>query len=350
MKKDSFINLAFLVILLLVALIFTACGAEQPSADPVDEETVDEDTAVEEETVRVADFLLVRANEYEQAKSDGIESMLNEFNAEVDTYACEFDTQEQINQIQDAITMGVYDAFIIWPNDSNAVVPIIEEAVEAGIVVIGVGVIGPDTRSLEPYPEGVTSIIANTGWGVGTWLGRAVVDAADGQPAKVAYLMGSQAFTVDQDRYEALLEVIEDYPEIEVVSLQEGAYRRDTSREVMQNVFQANPDINIIVSSGDQMTLGAFDAAEDMGIADNIKFIGNGCSIQGWEAIRDGKLFGSYADIPYTQGQIALEMAVRAVRGEDVPPTIDLEHLSPPHPASGPLITIDVIDEFDAQW
>ena len=272
MKKNSFLNLALLVILLFVALVFTACGAEEPAAEPVDEEPVDEEPvdeepAVEEETVRVADFLLVRANEYEQAKSDGIASMLDEFNAEVDTYACEFDTQEQINQIQDAITMGVYDAFIIWPNDSNAVVPIIEEAVEAGIVVIGVGVIGPDTRSLEPYPEGVTSIIANTGWGVGTWLGRAVVDAADGQPAKVAYLMGSQAFTVDQDRYEALLEVIEDYPEIEVASLQEGAYRRDTSREVMQNVFQANPDIDIVVSSGDQMTLGAFDAAEVMGIA-----------------------------------------------------------------------------------
>ncbi len=345
MKRNRLLSLILVVILLAIALIFTACGAEEVVGEPVDEET-----AVEEETVRVADFLLVRANEYEQAKSDGIASMLGELNAEVDTYSCEFDTQEQINQIQDAITMGVYDAFIIWPNDSNALVPIVEEAIEAGIVVIGVGVIGPDTRSLDPYPEGVTSIISTTGWGTGTWLGKAVVDAADGQPAKVAYLMGSQAFTVDQDRYEALLAVIEEYPEIEVVSLQEGAYRRDTSREVMQNVFQANPDINIVVSSGDQMTLGAYDAADDIGIAGNIKFIGNGCSIQGWEAIRDGVLYGSYADIPYTQGQIAIEMAVKAVRGEEVPASINLEEERPPLPASGPMITINEIDEFDAQW
>ncbi|MEW6623748.1 MAG: sugar ABC transporter substrate-binding protein [Bacillota bacterium] len=330
-----------LAIMLTSALFLSACGKkEEPAVGEQDKE------------IRVAMFILVRANEYDEARINGVESKLKELNARVDFFSAEFNTQEQINQIQDAITAGVYDAFIIHPNDSNAVVPVIEEALAHGIIVIGAdGPFGPNTRSLEPYPKGVTSIIGRTGWTTGTWLGKAVVAASEGiDQVKVAYLIGMQVLSIDQDRYEAMEEVIKDYPNIEVVSFQEGEYRRDISREVMQNVFQANPDINVVVSSGDQMTLGAYDAAKEAGIEENIRFIGNGASREGWEAIKDGKFFASYADIPYTQGQLLIETAVKAVKGESVPPYINLEDQRPPLPAEGPIIYQHNINEFKAEW
>ncbi|MFZ5436935.1 MAG: sugar ABC transporter substrate-binding protein [Bacillota bacterium] len=337
-------KLGLLAIILIGAMLLSACGQSQRKG----EET---QVAPDQKPVRVAMFILVRANAYDQARIDGVNSKLKDLNAEVDIFSCEFNTLEQINQIQDAITAGKYDAFIIHPNDSNAVVPVIQEALKKGIVVIGADApIGPDTRSLKPYPAGVTSIIGRTGWSTGTWLGKAVVKASEGKPTKVAYLIGVEALSIDRDRYEALKQVIKDHPNIEIVAFQEGQYRRDISREVMQNVFQARPDINVVVSSGDQMTLGAYDAAKEAGLEKNIKFIGNGCSKEGWQAIKDGQFFASYADIPYTQGQLLIETAVKAVRGEPVPESINLEDQRPPLPAEGPIITRDNISQFEPQW
>ncbi|MDI6894510.1 MAG: sugar ABC transporter substrate-binding protein, partial [Bacillota bacterium] len=306
----------------------------------------------DQKPVRIAMFILVRANAYDQARIDGVNSKLKEFNAEVDFFSCEFNTQEQINQIQDAITAGKYDAFIVHPNDSNAVVPVIQEALKKGIVVIGADApIGPDTRSLKPYPPGVKCVVGRTGWSTGTWLGKAVVKASEGKnPCKVAYLIGAQSLTIDQDRYEALKQVIKDYPNIQIVAFQEAQYRRDVAREIMQNVFQAQPDINVVVSSGDQMTLGAYDAAKEAGLEKKIAFVGNGCSKEGWQAIKDGQLSASYADIPYTQGQLLVEVAAKAVRGEPVPEFINLEDRRPPLPAEGPIITPENLDKFQPQW
>ncbi|MDW7739707.1 MAG: sugar ABC transporter substrate-binding protein [Bacillota bacterium] len=348
MKRGRVSVITLLAILLVFALLIAGCG---PTEEPPVGEPDGEEPEVEE-SFRVAMFHLVQANEYDQSRNDGMVATAAGQNVQVDFFSCEYDTQEQINQIQDAIAAGVYDAFIIHPNDSNAVVPSIEEALAEGIIVIGAdGPFGPNTRSLDPYPEGVTSIIGRTGWTTGSWLGEAVVAAAEGmEEAKVAYLIGFQALTIDQDRFEALEEVIAPYDHIEVVSFQEGLYRRDTSREIMQNVFQANPDINIVVSSGDQMTLGAYDAAVEAGIADGIMFIGNGCSREGWQAIKDGYFFASYADIPYTQGVLLIETVAAALRGETVPRSINLEDQRPPLPQEGPMITADNIEQFTGEW
>lgn len=341
MRSYLRISVIFLLVLFIILSFMVGCKQSQVS-----------DVNKEEKPIRIAMFILVRANSYDQARIDGVESKAKEYNAQVDIFSCEFNTLEQINQIQDAITAKKYDVFIIHPNDSNAVVPVVKEALKENIIVIAADApIGPDTRSLKPYPEGVKTVVGRTGWTTGKWLGEAVVKATEGkEKCKVAYLIGAQSLTIDRDRYEGLKQVIKNYPNIEIAAFQEAQYRRDLAREIMQNVFQAQPDIDIVVSSGDQMTLGAYDAAKEAGIEKNIKFIGNGCSKEGWEAIRDGAMFASYADIPYTQGQLLVEYAVKAVRGEEIPEYVNLEDIRPPLPPEGPIITKDNLDKYQPQW
>ncbi|NPV70029.1 MAG: sugar ABC transporter substrate-binding protein [Firmicutes bacterium] len=359
MIKASSCLLVPLAVLLTVTVLLAGCGGSKtpssaPQQQPAQQQPAQQPSqpAPAQKPVRAALFHLVRANAYDQARIDGINGKAKELNAQVDFFSCEYNTQEQINQIQDAITANKYDVFMIHPNDSNALVPAIQEALKKGIVVIGADApIGPNTRSLKPYPEGVKCIIGRTGWTTGTFLGKAVVEASKGKKvSKVAYLIGMQALSIDQDRYEALKQVIKDQPHIQVVAFQEGQYRRDISRQVMQNVLQAHPDISVVVSSGDQMTLGAYDAAKEAGLEKKIKFIGNGCSKEGLQAIKDGWFFGGYADIPYTQGQLLIETAVKAVRGEKVPEYINLEDQRPPLPPEGPIITQENVGKFQGQW
>lgn len=335
-------RILFALVLALVLLV-SACGQRQKVRDLSDPK----------ETVRVAMFMTIRANDWEQARLDGMKSRLKELNAELEAFSAEFNPMEQINQIEDAVTSGRFDAIVVHPIDAMGVVPVVEEALKKGLVVIAADApIGPNARSLEPFPAGVASVVGRTGWSFGTWNGRLIVEACkDRNPCKVAYIIGLQALTIDQDRYEAIQEVIKDHPHIQIVSFQEGLYRRDTSYEVFQNVLQANPDIDVVASSGDQMTLGAYDAAREAGLAERIRFIGSGGSKEGCQALAEGKLFASgYVDIPYTEGELLIEYAVRAARGQNVPRSVDLGDLRPPLPAEGPFLTKQTVNQFQCQW
>jgi ribose transport system substrate-binding protein len=141
--------------------------------------------------------------------------------------------------------------------------------------------------------------------------------------------------------------VLADSPNVELVAEQEGAdYARDTGLKVAQNILQANPDLDVLVTSGDQMTLGAEQAVEDAGLSDQVALIGNGGSEPGVQAVQEGRWFGTVALVPYSAGQAAAEQAINAVRGEPVETVVLSTDLS----NVGALITQDNADQFEAQW
>jgi hypothetical protein len=73
--------------------------------------------------------------------------------ASIQVFSGEYDQTEQLNQMQDAVTSGNFNAFIVYAIDGNGVIPGVQAALDAGIVVVGADVvIGPDRNSLVPYP------------------------------------------------------------------------------------------------------------------------------------------------------------------------------------------------------
>jgi ABC-type sugar transport system substrate-binding protein len=175
-------------------------------------------------------------------------------------------------------------------------------------------------------------------------------DTVPEKPCKVGYLNGAQALTIDQDRVEAIGNVLADHPDIEIVANQEALYLQDKGYEVAQNMLQANPDIDVLATSGDQMMLGAEQAVIDAGLQGKILLLGNGTGERGYEAIKEGRFWANYADIPYTMGQIAGEIAIKAVRGEEVPRSVKNDEQKPPLPPDGPIITQENVDQFEPQW
>ena len=351
---------------LICIVIFAACQSsaqppEQSSSPPESEQTTAEEpeaviepTAVPEaKPVNIALFHPVLGNSYTKAVSDGATAVAESMGGTVEVFGADpaFDAVAQSNQIQDAITAGKYDTFIIYAVDGNAVVPDVEDAIGAGMQVIAVDVvIGPDARTYEPYGD-IVSYIGRTGIDHGTFLGDMITLACEGiDPCKVGYLNGVQALTIDQDRVEALTAVVSEHSNIEIVANQEAFYLEDTGLEVAQNMLQANPDINVLATSGDQMMLGAEQAVIDAGLEGQIKLIGNGTGERGHEAIKEGRFFADYADIPYTMGEIAAEFAIKAAQGEDVPASVKLFDESPPLPAGSPIITQENVEQFEPQW
>ncbi len=346
--------LLLLVSLIIFSLTLSACVVPTPAPTQEAAPAATESPS-EEEPVRIAVFHPVLGNTYTKAVSDGVEDSAAKLGGTVEVFGADpsFDATSQSNQIQDAIISGNFDVFVIYAVDGNAVVPDVEDAIEAGITVVAADVvIGPDARTYEPCC-GIVSYIGRTGIDHGTFLGEMIVRACDTveeKPCKVGYLNGVQSMTIDQDRVEAIGNVLVDHPDIEIVANQEAFYLQDTGYEVAQNMLQANPDIDVFATSGDQMMLGAEQAVIDAGLEGKILLLGNGTGERGYEAMKEGRFWGDYADIPYTMGQIAGEIAIKAVRGEEVPRSVKNDEQKPPLPPDGPIITQENVDQFEPQW
>ena len=344
----------FLLLISLLAFSISACTQATPTAAPVAQEPASQPPA-QPAPVRIALFHTVLGNTYTKAVSDGVMDAANSLDATVDVFGADpaFDAVAQSRQIQDAIVANKYDAFVIYACDGNAVVPDVEDAIKAGIKVVAADVvIGPDARTYEPY-NGIVSYVGRTGIDHGTLLGQMIVRACDtveDKPCKVGYLNGVQALTIDQDRVEAITKVLAEHADIQIVANQEAFYLQDKGYEVAQNMLQANPDIDVLATSGDQMMLGAEEAVKDAGLTGQILLLGNGTGERGYEAVKEGRFWANYADIPYTMGKIAGEIAIKAVRGEEVPRFVINDEQIPPLPSDGPIITKDNVDQFEPQW
>src|SRR5437867_675354 len=78
--------------------------------------------------VRIAFFLAATANTYSQAELKGAQATAKKMNAKISYFDGNFETEKQVNQIEDSITSHKFDAFIVSPNDGASVVGPIENA------------------------------------------------------------------------------------------------------------------------------------------------------------------------------------------------------------------------------
>ncbi len=299
----------------------------------------------------IAYFNPIGNNTYTAAAEEGIRDIVEGAGGTVTSFDAGFDGQEQLNQIEDAIISGNFDAFIIYPVDGVGVTVGVDSAAEAGIPVIALdAAINPDRRTLVPYAN-VAGQIARTGVGDGGQIGEAIIMAcADIDPCEVAFIIGFQSFPLDVDRLEVIQSMVDDHDNIEIVTIQEGLYLEDEGFNVATNMLQANPGIDVFASVGDQMIIGAELAVQDAGLEGQVRLVGNGASVDGYAAVAEGRWFATVANIPFTNGQIAGQMALQAIDGTLLVRSVNMYDQSPPIPPSGAVITQENAAEFEPQW
>jgi ribose transport system substrate-binding protein len=297
--------------------------------------------------VRIAFSGFAASNSFSQETFRGIEEYAKAHNATATFLDANFDSARQIAGIQDAAVSRKFDALIINANDPNGVVSALREAIDAEIKVVAAFVpLGPDLTTLEPQVPGLTATVGETPTSTGENTGKIIVEACqDVDPCNVAYLPGSKALPLETARTEGVMSVIEKHANIKLVSDQEGGYTADAGLKTAQNVLQAHPDLNVMASS-DQAITGAAKAVTDAGLDGKVKLIGQGASKQAVQSIRDGKWFGAYVYVPYSEGKKSAELAIDAVRGKQVEKVLNSETLSP----IGPIATKKTLGDFAGDW
>lgn len=289
------------------AAVVTATGASTAGGAP--------------KKIRIAVFLASAANTYWTASLEGARDTAKKYgNVELTVFDAQFNTTKQVNQLRDALISKKYDAWYVGPNDGLPLVPTIKRAIAQGVKVACTLVPCGQIRNTSIQIPGQTAFVGIGFYPNGQQLGQLVVQGCKGKnPCKVAWLPGLPELPLEKARTDGLYSVIKKEKNIQVVSVQAGGYLAAPALTATQNILQAHPDTNVIVSSGDQMIAGAYRAAKLAGIPDGkIKMYGNGCTFEAKALILQGKQAGCAVYLPRTEGKIAVDLLVRAVNGEQV--------------------------------
>ncbi|MET8862751.1 sugar ABC transporter substrate-binding protein [Nonomuraea sp. NPDC004580] len=310
-------------------------------------------TAAKTGQVRIALLASSSQNGFNKAVYDGAVAKAKEYgDVEVTIFDGKFDSQTQFNQVQNVASQGTYDGILLVPNDNVGIAAAIPAAAQAKIpVVTTLFPVGPNLTELKPQVEGIVSTVAaNTEENSKKLAEGAVKYCEDKDPCRVAILIGQLQFPFDNLRNKAYRSVLDGHPNIKVVATGQGNYDRDTSLKAMQNILQANPKLDVLLSNADQQTIGAQVALESAGVDLSTMYVtGGGGNQEAIKQVRAGKWAADQVDFPSSMGKAAVEQLVNAVRGKPVTPVIDANTLGP----VPVIVTKEILDEhpdFAGEW
>ncbi len=253
-------TLFLVMVVLLASSLLVACGGgaavEEPAAEEPAEGAAEE--AAEEEAAPADAFTIGISNSFvgSEYRTQMIQ-ILEDVNAEymeqglTNELVIESETTDvagQIQQIQNLMNKGV-DAIIINPGDVEGLNATLEEAVDAGIVVIAI--------DQEIGAEGVINVAINQKeWAMisAEWFAEELGGEGD-----VVLIEGFVGHPANVARMEGVEEVFANYPDINVVGRESGMWDEATGQQVMADFLAGLPNIDGYWTQ-DGMAIGALQA------------------------------------------------------------------------------------------
>lgn len=221
------------------------------------------------------------------------------------------DVAKQTSDIEDLVSKNV-SVLIVNPVDSDAVTSAVQNAVSKGVKVISVdrAVNGVD----------IDCQIASDNVAGAEMATQYIVEKL-GEGIKVAELQGTPGASAAIDRGTGFHNIADE--KLNVVASQTANFDRTEGMSVMENMLQANGDIQAVFAANDEMALGAVEAIA--GAGKNIMVVGFDATDDAVEAVKAGRMAATIAQQPALIGKTAIENAAKLISGQSIPKTIPVE-------------------------
>jgi len=316
-----------LITMLLVTLV-AGCGGQKPTESAQDSQDAEPQ---QQETKKYSIAVIPKAldSEFWLDVKSGAEKAAQEFDVDLTVLAPdkESNVEQQFRIIEDMIQKKV-DALCIAPCDSAGVVPFIDKANEANIPVF--------TVDTDADGGDVVSFIGTDNIMGGKIAGERVIELLNGE-GKVALIVGVPGQQTMRDRATGFKEALVSAPGIELVAEQPANSERALAMTVMENILQANPDLDAVFACSTLMAMGALEAVEAAGKLDQVKVIGFDSQQESLEAIKEGRLDSLVAQNSFNMGYLGVKAAVDYLNGKKVSNRID---------TGTELVTKDNVDKY----
>ena len=199
--------------------------------------------------------------------------------------------------------------------DSKAAVPLLQKFKDQKIPVVG-------------FDSGVDSDIPVTT--AATDNIKAAGTAADklgdliGGSGKVGVIVHDQTSRTGIDRRDGFInEMKAKFPNVQIIGPQYGGGDQLKSTDLAKAMIQGNPDIKGFFGANEGSAIGVINAVKELNKSGQIKVVGYDSGKAQIDAINSGLMAGAITQNPIGIGQQCVDAAVKAIKGESLPKTID---------------------------
>ncbi len=242
---------------------------------------------------------------------EGAKAKAAELNVPITVVDAGDDTAKQTSDIEDLVSKNI-SVLIVNPVDSDAVAGAVAAAKAKGVMVISVDRAVNDVE--------IECQIASDNV-MGAELATQFIVDTLGEGTIVAELLGTTGASAAIDRSAGFHNVAD--KKLEVVQSQTANFDRAEGMSVMENMLQANGNIQAVFAANDEMALGAMEAIA--GANKDIMVVGFDATDDALESIKAGRMAGTIAQQPALIGSTAVENAVKLIAGETIPKSIPVE-------------------------
>jgi ribose transport system substrate-binding protein len=255
-------------------------------------------------------------HQFWQAVKLGAQQAAKDFNVDITFEGPELESQvdKQIEMLQAALDKKP-SAIGLAALDSKAVIPLLERARALKIPVIG-------------FDSGVESDIPVTT--AATDNIKAAATAADhmaaliGNAGEIAVIVHDQTSRTGIDRRDGFVNQIKTkYPKITIVAVQYGGGDQLKSTDLAKAIIQAHPNLKGFFGANEGSAIGVLNAVVELKKQGKLVVIGYDSGQAQMDAVRSGVMAGAITQNPVGIGYECVKAAVRALKGEKLPKTVD---------------------------
>ncbi|MFD0982770.1 ribose ABC transporter substrate-binding protein RbsB [Tropicimonas aquimaris] len=238
---------------------------------------------------------------------EGAEGKASELGYELLVLDSQNDPAKELAAVEDVLNKDV-KLLMINPTDSDAVRSAIRAAnrKDVPVVTLDRGASGGD----------VVSHVASDNVQGGEMAAELVASVLEGS-GKVVELQGVPGTSAARDRGEGFNKGIGAVAGLEIVASQAADFDRTKGLNVMENILQAQPEIDVVFAHNDEMALGAIKAIE--AAKRDILVIGFDGTDDAVAAVNDGTMLATVAQQAGMIGALGVETADKILKGESVP-------------------------------
>lgn len=251
-------------------------------------------------------------SEWREANTNSIKETAEQLGVELRFLDAQQKQENQIEAVRKLIIQKV-DIIGVSPIVETGWEEVFREAKAAGIPIILV-----DRRAAVPEDLYVT-YLGSDFLEEGRNAARVMVDLMGGK-GNIVELVGTIGSAPANDRYTGFREILQLYPQMQIIASRSGDFTRARGREVMVEFLnQYGGKITGVYAHNDDMALGAIQAIEDYGLRPgvDIKIISVDAARVAFEAMVEGKLNATVECNPLLGPQF-FDLALRVVNGEPV--------------------------------
>ncbi len=247
----------------------------------------------------------------------GAEAAATEYNIELSITGpeTEEDYETQNRMVADAVADGA-EALVFSAIDYENNAAAIDAAAESGVRIVAIDS-NVDSGAVQTY-------IGTDNYAAGQMAAQAALDGVEGQ-LTVGIVNYDVSSANGQERERGAVDTFEQSGRARVAAVINTLAEAARAQADTAAMLAEHPEINVLLAFNEPTSVGAADAVEGMGLAEDVFLVGFDSNVATIDGLQDGTVDALIVQNPYAMGYLGVESAYRLLSGQGGSPeaTVD---------------------------